>query len=61
MNPTIPDAAAARFAVKRIRIFAHNDQAEQAAAERWTEQFEDMATVDRFSFQGLEQSDGGAS
>jgi hypothetical protein len=31
-----------------FRIFAHNDQAGQAAADRWTEQLKDGATVDRF-------------
>jgi hypothetical protein len=54
---SIPGEALPRFAGKRIRIFAHNDQAGQAAAQRWTEQLKDTATVDRFSFQGLEMSD----
>ena len=47
-----------RFSGKRIRIFAHNDAAGQAAAQRWAEQLKDIATVDRFTFQGLEMSDG---
>jgi hypothetical protein len=55
---SIPGEALPHFAGKRIRIFAHNDQAGQAAAERWTEQLGDTATVDRFIFRGLEMSDG---
>ena len=55
---SIPGDALPRFSGKRIRIFAHNDQAGQAAAERWTEQLKDIATVDRFTFQGLDMSDG---
>ena len=57
---SIPEEALPQFAGKRIRIFAHNDQAGQAAAERWTEQLKDIATVDRFTFSGLEMSDGKA-
>jgi hypothetical protein len=40
------------------RSLLMTDQAEQAAAERWTEQLEDIAAVDRFTFQVLEMSDG---
>jgi hypothetical protein len=45
---------------QEIRIFAHDDQAGQAAANRWTEQLKDTATVHRFTFEGLEMSDGEA-
>jgi hypothetical protein len=31
---------------------------DQAAAERWTQQLKDTATVNRFSFEGLQQADG---
>jgi hypothetical protein len=55
---SIPRESLPHFAGKRIRIFAHNDQAGQAAAERWTSQLKDTATVDRFSFEGLEMADG---
>jgi hypothetical protein len=34
----------------RSTIFAHADQAGQAAANRWTEQLKDIATFDRFNF-----------
>ena len=33
-------------------------EAGQAAAERWTAQLKDIATVAQFSFEGLEQSNG---
>jgi hypothetical protein len=36
----------------------HRDQAGHGAADRWTAQLQDAATVDRFSFQGLSGSDG---
>jgi hypothetical protein len=55
---SIAGEALPRFSGKKIRIFAHNDEAGQRAAERWTEQLKDIATVDRFTFQGLEMSDG---
>ena len=55
---SIPEETLPHFAGKRIRIFAHNDRAGQAAAQRWTEQLKDIATVDQFSFDGLIQSDG---
>jgi hypothetical protein len=56
---TIPEEALPYLWGKRIRIFAHQDQAGQAAAGRWTEQLQDMAMkVDLFSFQGLRQHDG---
>jgi hypothetical protein len=57
---SIPGESLPHFAVKRIRIFAHNDEAGQAAADRWTEQLKDIATVDRFRFSGLEMVDGKA-
>jgi hypothetical protein len=57
---SIPGEALPRFAGKRIRIFAHQDEAGQRAAQRWTEQLKDIATVDRFSFKGLEMVDGKA-
>ena len=41
-----------------IRIFAHQDEAGQAAADRWTQQLKDTGRVDRFSFQDLSRSDG---
>jgi hypothetical protein len=55
---SIPGDALPHIVGKRIRIFAHNDAAGQAAAQRWTEQLEDTATVDCFTFGGLEMSDG---
>jgi hypothetical protein len=58
VSVSIPGDVLPRFSGKRIRIFAHNDEAGQAAAERWTEQLKDIATVDRFTFQGLDMSDG---
>jgi hypothetical protein len=59
-NVRISEETLPRFAGKRIRIFAHNDEAGKAAAERWTEQLKDIATVDRFTFKGLEMADGKA-
>jgi hypothetical protein len=56
----IPEEALPRFAGKRVRILAHNDQPGQSAADRWTEQLKDIATVDCFSFEGLEQAGGEA-
>lgn len=53
-----PQEAFPYFSAKRIRIFAHQDQPGQAAADRWTEQLKDTARVDRFSFQGLVQANG---
>jgi hypothetical protein len=41
----------------QIRIFAHGDQSGQAAADRWTAQLGDTATVGWFSFQSLSRSD----
>lgn len=55
---SIPEEALPHFAGKGIRIFGHNDQPGQAAVERWTAQLKDIATVDRFSFRGLIQSNG---
>jgi hypothetical protein len=56
---TIPEEALPYLWGKRIRIFAHADQAGQAAAARWTEQLEDMVKkVGLFSFEGMRQTDG---
>jgi hypothetical protein len=44
--------------VRGSTIFAHNDPAGQAVAERWTEQLKDVATVDRRSFLALIQPHG---
>jgi hypothetical protein len=52
---TITEDALPYFRAKRIRIFAHYDQAGEAAAERWTAQLKETATVDRLSFKGLSQ------
>jgi hypothetical protein len=57
---SIPGEALPHFAGKRIRIFPHNDEAGQAAAQRWTEQLTEIATVDQFTFTGLEMIDGKA-
>ena len=47
------------FAGKRIRIFAHADEAGREGAERWARQLGDVGgDVDAFSFAGLQQVKG---
>jgi hypothetical protein len=55
-NGGTPHEALPSFWGKRIRIFAHQDQAGEAAADRSTEQLKGTAKV--FGFFGLRQSDG---
>ena len=56
---TITEEALACFTGKRVRIFAHNDDPGQQAAEAWMSQLAGLATViDTFNFVGLERSDG---
>jgi hypothetical protein len=58
MGMTQEEEAFSYFWAKRSRIFAHQDQPGEVAADRWTEQLKDTAKVDRYSFQDLSQSDG---
>lgn len=47
------------FRGKRVRIFAHSDEAGQAALRRWADQLQDVqAEVDGYSFDGLLKADG---
>jgi CHC2 zinc finger len=47
------------FRGKRVRIFAHFDEAGQAALRRWADQLQDVrAEVDGYSFDGLLKADG---
>lgn len=47
------------FAGKNVRIFGHDDEAGQAAVERWARQLKSVgADVDAFNFAGLQQADG---
>jgi hypothetical protein len=47
------------FACKRVRIFGHDDDAGQAAVERWAAQLSSVgADVDAFNFEGLNRADG---
>jgi len=55
----IPMDALAMFAVKRVRIFIHDDKAGRDAAWRWATQLKTVgAAIDGFDFSGLFQSSG---
>jgi hypothetical protein len=47
------------FRGKRVRIFAHADEAGQEAAQKWADQLREVqAEVDGFDFSGLIRCDG---
>jgi hypothetical protein len=45
------------LSITRVKSTKHNTSV-RIGAVRWTEQFKDTATVDKFSFQGCSRSDG---
>jgi hypothetical protein len=51
---SIPDEASEILSKKRVRVFAHSDDAGSKASERWMAQLDDVGCeVDRFTFYGL--------